>query len=529
MASELKKRKNIKIIMIVISLLLIVSGIIGGYIFYKAKTKPKKDTENNTETVKYSSKYKMNSNSLEDFDLYFLKEENNSKNMVYSPISLKNALSMLSEAAEGNSKGQIDAVLGDYKLKKYTNSANVSFANSFFIRDTYKDSIKENFIKTLKEKYGAEVIYDSFKDPTNINNWVSQKTFNLINNLLDSVSEQDFYLINALAINMEWKNLIQPTKDSNSKGIKYDYENEDFYGWNVHYPHENYWISVDLLGDDIYPSINFENNIKASAVKLAASANRYDIVNVLGESYIRKIVNEEYDRYLSEDMCGFTEAERQNIINKYMEDIDKGYKKVASSTDFRFYVDSDIKVFAKELKEYDGLNLEYIGIMPESLSLSDYIKNINAEKLNETISNLKSIELKSFEDGYITRVTGSIPLFKFDYSLDALSDIKSLGINDIFDPSKANLNNMNNEAYINEVVHKSSIEFSNEGIKAAAATGGGGAGDISCDFEYLFNVPVKDIDLTFDKPYLFLIRDKDTNEVWFMGSVYNPTINNIND
>ena len=35
-------------------------------------------------------------------------------------------------------------------------------------------------------------------------------------------------------------------------------------------------------------------------------------------------------------------------------------------------------------------------------------------------------------------------------------------------------------------------------------------------------MPVEEIDLTFDKPYMFIIRDKDTGEVWFAGTVYNP-------
>ena len=62
----------------------------------------------------------------------------------------------------------------------------------------------------------------------------------------------------------------------------------------------------------------------------------------------------------------------------------------------------------------------------------------------------------------------------------------------------------------------------NEGIKAAAATGFGGAGAAGCWFTYDYEVPVKEINLTFDKPFLFLIRDKNSGEVWFAGTVYEP-------
>ena len=49
-----------------------------------------------------------------------------------------------------------------------------------------------------------------------------------------------------------------------------------------------------------------------------------------------------------------------------------------------------------------------------------------------------------------------------------------------------------------------------------------GAGSTSGGFDYFFEVPVEEIDLTFDKPYMFLIRDKATGEVWFTGTVYEP-------
>ena len=55
----------------------------------------------------------------------------------------------------------------------------------------------------------------------------------------------------------------------------------------------------------------------------------------------------------------------------------------------------------------------------------------------------------------------------------------------------------------------------------AAATALGGAGAATC-WDYKFEVPVEEIDLTFDKPYMYIIRDKATGEVWFAGTVYNP-------
>ena len=49
--------------------------------------------------------------------------------------------------------------------------------------------------------------------------------------------------------------------------------------------------------------------------------------------------------------------------------------------------------------------------------------------------------------------------------------------------------------------------------------GGAGAGDW---YDYFFEMPTEEIDITFDKPYMFLIRDKKTGETWFVGTVYEP-------
>ena len=139
---------------------------------------------------------------------------------------------------------------------------------------------------------------------------------------------------------------------------------------------------------------------------------------------------------------------------------------------------------------------------------------------------LKDIELDSFKDGVVTRIHGSIPFFKYDYELDLMKDLESLGVESVFDINKADLSKMldDEKQFIGEASHKATIEFTNDGIKAAAVTAMGGMGGAGCfiDFDHEYPVPVEEIDLTFDKPYMYIIRDKETGEVWFTGSVYEP-------
>ena len=177
----LKEKKNSKALIIIIVLLVILAFIIVYFVKFSDKNNStgKNEAQNNN---KYLA-YRLSGNSLEDFDLYFLQLENEEKNKVYSPLSIKYALEMLKEGSNGESKDQISNIVGTYDAKKYTNNANMSFVNTLFIKDSFKDSIKDSYVNTLLSKYNANVIYDSFETPNVLNSWVSDKTFKLINNL----------------------------------------------------------------------------------------------------------------------------------------------------------------------------------------------------------------------------------------------------------------------------------------------------------------------------------------------------------
>lgn len=511
-----KLTRNLIITIVILSITIIVIGCLTlpSIVGKKSSKEESPKKEEIIESNKYLD-YRLSGNSLENFDLYFLQAENEEINKVYSPLSIKYALNMLAEGAEGNSKTQITSLIGDYKANKYINSQNMSFANGMFIKSSYQNNIKDTYISTIQNKYNAEIIYDSFKTPDVLNNWVSKKTFKLVNNLEDDISDLDYILTNALAIDMEWKNKIQSETET----------------YSVSYDHRSYLKVVSPLDLQDYTSLEFEGFSKeAKSAEIGAVINKYDIVNTLGEENIRKTVGDAYQKWLdtggNKGNCNWDEPDpdKETYLNNYIKEINKGYKDISSSTDFKFYVDDNTKVFSKELKTYNGTTLEYIGIMPTKEKLNVYIKNAQAEDINSLINNLKDIKLENFKEGVLTEITGYIPMFKFDYTLPLKDDLMKIGITDVFNPEKADLSNLttSKESYISKVSHKTNIEFSNDGIKAAAVVELGGAGSTGCGFDYIYDIPVEKIDLTFNKPFLFLIRDKESKEVWFTGTVYEP-------
>lgn len=499
----------------------------------------KVNTENYDEVKILDEEYKTSM-----FDLMFLKLENEKTNKIYSPLSIKYALKMLEEGAEGETKEQISKLIGDINLKKYISNSNFSFANSFFIRDSYKENVKINYIETLKNKYDAEVKFDTFENSNNINNWIKEKTLDIIPNIVqdDDVKELDFALINALAIDMEWKEKFLCL--SNDRGYEITYflhEKRSFdkeLDWEEQYP-----LNINVYGVENVSAANFDNGkeeLEVSGMEIYASINNYDIISDLGEEYIKTTVSEEYRKFakgeeydtdhaygdfpLSEDVSDSgIEKALDEFLPGYIEDLKGNYHKLGATTEFSIYTDDNVKVFAKDLKEYEGTTLQYIGIMPVEEELDKFVEEIDKNQIENYVSNLKDVEdYKNFKEGVLTRIYGYIPKFKFEYNLELLEDLKKVGVTNIFDSETADLSNMiQGDAYIETALHKANIEFTQDGIKAAAVTMMGGLG-AGTPFDYEFDIPCEDIDMTFDKPYMFLIQDKETGEIWFTGTVYEP-------
>ena len=521
------KKSNKKIIIPIIVFLVI--AILLAILVPPFLKHEKKEEGEVTKSLK-ESEYRMKGNSLEDFDLFFLKEENKEENIVYSPLSIKYALAMLADASDGDSKEQITSVIGDYKSKKYTNSKNMSLANAFFIKNSFKESVKKEYKDLVSSKYNADVVYDDFSSAKTMNKWISDKTLGLLKDMLSDSDVQDlnFALINALAIDMEWNEIfiLHPTA-----GVTVDYTdyNEEF-GWNAA-------KSVS--------AIKFSNTKEIAGMEIMASFNNYDIIKELGEDKIRKTVGDAYRKWIKEnptqekydeekqEFVKITltedkeiEEEISSYLDKYIKDISKAYGQEDKTTEFKLYTDDDVKVFAKDLKEYDGTTLQYVGIMPINEELSTFVKNTSAKQIQKYIDSLKSLKRENFKDGVVTKIEGYIPKFKYNYDLNLIKDLQSIGIKDVFDAEKANLTGLatSKGQYIGAAKHSANIEFTELGIKASAATFFGGLGAAGGGFYYYYDVPVEIIDMTFDHPYMYIIRDKDTEEVWFTGTVYNPLI-----
>ena len=187
------------------------------------------------------------------------------------------------------------------------------------------------------------------------------------------------------------------------------------------------------------------------------------------------------------------------------------YKK-SSDDEVSYYKGKDATLLKMDLKKYDDTQLEFVAIMPEE-NLSDYIDDLKIDDVNKMIEkSKKASETKGGLNIYI-------PKFSFQYNLELKSDLINLGITEAFNDILADFSNMSSSIeglYVSDALHKANIDFTEKGIKAAAVTV-----LVTMDSAVIAE-PTKPEEIKIDKPFLYIIRDKDTGEIWFVGTVYEP-------
>ena len=111
----------------------------------------------------------------------------------------------------------------------------------------------------------------------------------------------------------------------------------------------------------------------------------------------------------------------------------------------------------------------------------------------------------------------SFPKFEFRTTASLMPPLQALGLTEGFDPDRADFSGMTNEErlFIADVIHEAFIAVDEEGTEAAAATAVVMAG---------LSAPMDPVQLTVDRPFLFLIRDTETGAILFLGRVLDPTV-----
>jgi serpin B len=160
---------------------------------------------------------------------------------------------------------------------------------------------------------------------------------------------------------------------------------------------------------------------------------------------------------------------------------------------------------------YAGDDVSMIVLLPQKMDGIGALENeLTAAKLTEWTKLLRQQEVEI-----------ALPKFKLTCAFSLKRTLTAMGMTDAFS-EKADFSGMDgrkNWLYLSAVLHKAFVDVNEEGTEAAAATA-----------EFV-EVGAELVPPTFiaDHPFLFLIRDRHTGSILFLGRVINPTAYPLRD
>jgi hypothetical protein len=151
----------------------------------------------------------------------------------------------------------------------------------------------------------------------------------------------------------------------------------------------------------------------------------------------------------------------------------------------------------------DGLAM--IVVWPDDVDgLAALEERLSAEQLEGWLSQLAMRELKV-----------DLPRFQIKSHFGLNEVMQSLGVRRAFNPGEADLTGISSsgELYLSAAVHEAFVDVNEEGTEAAGATG---------QAVSAFSEPPEPDTFRADHPFAFMIRDRGTGSILFLGRVVNP-------
>ncbi len=152
---------------------------------------------------------------------------------------------------------------------------------------------------------------------------------------------------------------------------------------------------------------------------------------------------------------------------------------------------------------YNGGELSMVILLPDAGRFADFEAPLDADTLAAIVGNLAQ-----------ANVLLTMPKFRYDARLDLAGTLSKMGMPEAFGMS-ADFSGMDGkkDLFISGVFHKAFVSVDEAGTEAAAAT---------AVVMTLKAAPGLPVEVTVDRPFIFLIRDIETGAILFVGRVLNP-------
>ncbi len=157
---------------------------------------------------------------------------------------------------------------------------------------------------------------------------------------------------------------------------------------------------------------------------------------------------------------------------------------------------------------YDGRDVAMTILLPDEGTFREFEESMDADKIDGILGEI--------EREYVDL---TMPKFEFESKFSLADTLKAMGMPNAFDQHAADFSGMDGQScpgaclLIADVFHKAFVSVDEEGTEAAAATG------VVVILESAGPVARE---VVIDRPFIFLIRDRATKSILFVGRVENP-------
>jgi serpin B len=168
---------------------------------------------------------------------------------------------------------------------------------------------------------------------------------------------------------------------------------------------------------------------------------------------------------------------------------------------FGYYRSEDFQVV--ELP-YQGWELSMVILLPDEDQFEAFESGLDARTLEDAVARLQH-----------TNLNLTMPKFTYESEFMLSPALRELGMQDAFTEMQADFSGMDGtrDLYLKEVLHKAFVSVDEEGTEAAAAT---------AVVVGITSMPPEAVEVEIDRPFIYLIRDIETNTILFLGRVLNP-------
>lgn len=184
----------------------------------------------------------------------------------------------------------------------------------------------------------------------------------------------------------------------------------------------------------------------------------------------------------------------RNSIDMYMSDFRERWYQLYNATDDSF------QMIELPYKCISGKETSMLIILPMGTNFTAFENSFDARTLAESKEKLQP-----------DNVHVSMPKFTFETEYDLNDTLMAMGMQTAFDSSAADFSGMDGTTnlFLSDVLQKTYIDVNEEGTIAAAASASGVTQGIDPYF-------------SANHPFIFIIQERETGNIIFMGRVINP-------